>query len=48
MDYIKEGEQQLNNTTYYRRLYSDPTQEMNNIIKEKLEKGVPRRKHNTS
>ena len=40
MDYIKEGEQQLNDTTYYRRIYSDPTQEMNNIIKEKLEKGV--------
>ena len=40
MDYIKEGEQQLNYTTYYRRLYSDPTPEMNNIIKEKLEKGV--------
>ena len=25
---------------YYRRLYSDPTQELNNIIKLKLEKGV--------
>ena len=36
----KEGKQQLNDTTYYRRLYSDPTQEINNIIKEKLEKGV--------
>ena len=30
----------MNDTTYYRRLYSDPTQELNNIIKEKLEKGV--------
>ena len=40
MDYIKECEQQLNDTTYYRRLYSDPTQEMNNNIKEKLERGV--------
>ena len=27
MDYIKEGEQQLNDTAYYRRLYSDPTQQ---------------------
>ena len=25
---------------YYRRLYTDPTQELNNIIKLKLEKGV--------
>ena len=40
MDYIKECERQLNDTTYYRRLYSDPTQELNNIIKVKLEKGV--------
>ena len=40
MDYIKECEQQLNDTTYYRRLYSDPTQEMNNNIKEKLERSV--------
>ena len=40
MDYIKVCEQQLNDTTYYRGLYSDPTQELNNIIKVKLEKGV--------
>ena len=30
----------MNGTTYYRRPYSDPTQELNNIIKEKLEKGI--------
>ena len=40
MDYIKEYERQLNDTTYYRRLYSDPTQELNITIKVKLEKGV--------
>ena len=40
MDYIKECERQLNDTTHYRRLYLDPTQESNNIIKSKLEKGV--------
>ena len=39
MYYIKECKTQLNDTTYYRRLYSDPTQELNNIIKAKLEKG---------
>ena len=39
-DYIRECERQLNDTTYYRRLYSDPTQELNNNMKSKLEKGV--------
>ena len=39
-DYIKECERQFNDMTYYRRLYSDPTQELNDKIKSKLEKGI--------
>ena len=39
-DYIKECERQLHDTTYYRRLYLDPTQKLNKVIKSKLEKGV--------
>ena len=36
-DYIKEGERQLNDTTYYKRLFMDPTKELNERIKQKLE-----------
>ena len=32
-DYIKECERQLGDTTYYKRLYTDPTAELNSIIK---------------
>ena len=39
-DYIKECERKLNDTTYYRRLYMDPTKQLNENIKIKLEKGV--------
>ena len=40
VDYIKECERQLQDTTYYRRLYTDPTQELNSTIKRKLEQGI--------
>ena len=39
-DYIKECERQLEDTTYYKRLYTDPTSELNSIIKKKLEQGI--------
>ena len=39
-DYIKECERQLKDTTYYKRLYTDPTAELNSIIKNKLEQGI--------
>ena len=39
-DYIKECERQLGDTTYYKRLYTDPTAELNSIIKNKLEQGI--------
>ena len=40
MDYINECERQLGDTTYYKRLYTDPTTELNSIIKNKLEQGI--------
>ena len=40
MDFIKECERQLNDTTYYERLNSNSTKKLNNNIKSKLEKGV--------
>ena len=39
-DYIKECKRQLGDTTYYKRLYTDPTAELNSIIKSKLEQGI--------
>ena len=39
-DYIKECERQLEDTTYYKRLYTDPTAELNSIFKNKLEQGI--------
>ena len=40
IDYIKECERQLVDTAYYKRLYTDPTAELNSIIKNKLEQGI--------
>ena len=40
IDYIKECKRQLGDTTYYKRLYTDPTAELNSIIKSKLEQGI--------
>ena len=39
-DYISECERQLENTVHYKRLYTDPTAELNLIIKNKLEQGI--------
>ena len=39
-DYISECERQLENTVHYKRLYTDPTVELNLIIKNKLEQGI--------
>ena len=39
-DYIKECERQLNDATYYKRLFMDPTKELNEKIKRKLEQGI--------
>ena len=39
-DYINECERQLENTMYYKRLYTDPRAELNLIIKNKLEQGI--------
>ena len=39
-DYISECERQLENTMHYKRLYTDPTAELNSIIKNKLEQGI--------
>ena len=32
-DYITECERQLENTMYYKRLYTDPTAELNSILR---------------
>ena len=39
-DYINECERQLGDTMHYKRLYTDPTAELNSIIKNKLEQGI--------
>ena len=39
-DYISECERQLENTVHYKRLYTDPTAELNLIIKNKLQQGI--------
>ena len=40
LDYIKEGERQLNDTTFYKRLFMNPTKELNERVKMKLEQGI--------
>ena len=39
-DYINEYERQLGDIMYYKRLYTDPTADLNSIIKNKLEQGI--------